>query len=95
MYFDLKVKILQYVHSMFLKGHISESNYMDTLMQQTVKSFPNATIRVAVPPQHRFKLKHKNIFIDHIIDKSLYFIIIIYRLCMYRYIHIQKQKSSN
>ena len=37
---------------------------MDTLMQQTVNSFPNATIRAAVPPKHRFKLKYKNIFID-------------------------------
>jgi hypothetical protein len=44
---------------------------METLLQQTVKSFPNATIRAAIPAKYRFNLNDKNIFIDLIeIDKN-------------------------
>jgi hypothetical protein len=48
----------------FIKGYISEGNYMETLLQQIVKSFPNATIRAAVPTKCRFNMSDKNIFID-------------------------------
>ena len=50
----------------FSKGYISESSYIETLLQQTVKSFPNTTIRAAIPTEHRFNLNDKNIIIDMI-----------------------------